>query len=423
MARLLEKTERRLDRRIFVVFTGRMTFSKLYLQAGRDEAVRRFHPWIFSRAIGRYEGDLADGDVVEVYDRKGEYLATGHYHDGSIAVRIFSFAATAGGPITPDGAYWTQKLKRIRSIRQAIVGETTNCYRLVHGEGDGCTGLIVDIYNGVAVLQAHSIGMHRERSVITQALRTVFGDELKAVYDKSAETLPEEYGASVTNGYLFGRTPVPHPVQENGNTFLVDWITGQKTGFFLDQRDNRALLAQYARGKNVLNAFCYSGGFSVYALQARASRVHSVDVSQKAIDLTNQNVAANLGEAERTTGQHEAIADDVMHYLKAHHHQYDVVVVDPPAFAKSLSARHRAVQGYKRLNAEGLRRVAKGGILFTFSCSQVIDRELFYNTIVAAAIEAGRQVRVLHHLSQPADHPVSLFHPEGGYLKGLVLWV
>jgi 23S rRNA (cytosine1962-C5)-methyltransferase len=396
-----------------------MTFSKIFLQAGRDEALRRFHPWVFSRAISRYEGNLNDGDVVEVFDSKNRYLATGHYHDGSIAVRIFSFGATAGGPVTPDLAYWTQKLTHIRSIRQVIVTGQTNCYRLVHGEGDGCTGLIVDMYNGVAVLQAHSIGMHRERELIADALKAVFGNELNAVYDKSADTLPDEYGATVTNGYLFGRTPVPHPAQENGNTFLVDWISGQKTGFFLDQRDNRALLAQYTHGKKVLNAFCYSGGFSVYALKAGASLVHSVDVSQKAIDLTNQNIAANFGE----TDKHEAYAEEVMHYLKAHDHQYDVVVLDPPAFAKSLSARHRAVQGYKRLNAEGFRRVAQGGILVTFSCSQVVDRELFYNTVVAAAIEAGRQVRVLHHLSQPADHPVSLFHPEGGYLKGLVLWV
>ncbi|GAB3997140.1 class I SAM-dependent rRNA methyltransferase [Spirosoma daeguense] len=402
-----------------------MTFSKIYLQAGRDEAVRRFHPWIFSRAISRYEGNLADGDVVEVFDNKQRYLATGHYHDGNIVVRLFSFAATSDGPVTPDLPYWTEKLTHIRSIRRSTVGSNpanglTNCYRLVHGEGDNCTGLIIDVYNGVAVLQAHSIGMHRERMIITDALKAVYGDELEAVYDKSADTLPDEYGATVTNGYLYGRTPVPHPVQENGNTFLVNWITGQKTGFFLDQRDNRALLAQYARSKRVLNAFCYSGGFSVYALKAGADLVHSVDVSQKAIDLTNQNIVANFGEE---AVPHEAFAEDVMHYLKAHDHEYDVVVLDPPAYAKSMSARHRAVQGYKRLNAEGFRRVAKGGILFTFSCSQVVDRELFYNTVVAAAIEAGRQVRVLHHLSQPADHPVNLFHPEGGYLKGLVLWV
>ncbi|AUD02499.1 class I SAM-dependent rRNA methyltransferase [Spirosoma pollinicola] len=397
-----------------------MTFSKLYLQAGRDEPLRRFHPWVFSRAISRYEGDLNDGDVVEVFDSKKKYLATGHYHDGSIAVRVFSFGATAGGPVTPDLPYWTKKLAHIRTIRQAIVTGETNCYRLVHGEGDGCTGLILDVYNGVVVLQAHSIGMHRERDTITEALKAVFGKELLAVYDKSADTLPDEYGATVTNSYLYGRTPVPHPVQENGNTFLVDWITGQKTGFFLDQRDNRALLAQYAKGKNVLNAFCYSGGFSVYALKADARSVHSVDVSQKAIDLTNQNITANVSEGDE---RHQAYTEDVMHYMKNHDQVYDVVVLDPPAYAKSQSARHRAVQGYKRLNAEGLRRVAKGGLLFTFSCSQVVDRELFYNTIVAAAIEAGRQVRVLHHLSQPADHPVSLFHPEGGYLKGLVLWV
>ncbi|MBC3785236.1 class I SAM-dependent rRNA methyltransferase [Spirosoma utsteinense] len=404
-----------------------MTFSKIYLQTGRDEAVRRFHPWVFSRAISRYEGDLNDGDVVEVFDNKSKYLATGHYHDGSIAVRLFSFNATAGGPVTPDVTYWTHKLKQIYTLRKAIIAtnpatDATNCYRLVHGEGDGCTGLIIDMYNGVAVLQAHSIGMHRERELITEALKNVFGDQLTAVYDKSAETLPDEYGNTVTNGYLFGRTPVPHAAQENGHTFMIDWITGQKTGFFLDQRDNRDLLAKYAHDKRVLNAFCYSGGFSVYALQAGASLVHSVDSSQKAIDLTNRNVAANFSD-EILAGRHEAYTDDVMAFLKKHDHQYDVVVLDPPAYAKSLSARHRAVQGYKRLNAEGLRRVASGGILFTFSCSQVVDRELFYNTIVAAAIEAGRQVRVLHHLSQPADHPVSLFHPEGGYLKGLVLWV
>jgi len=360
------------------------------------------------------EGQPEDGDVVEVVNHKGRFLATGHYHDGSIKVRIFSYERR-----TPDVSYWTEKLRAIRTVREAILPPRTNAYRLIHGEGDGCSGLIIDVYNGVVVLQAHSIGMHRERALITEALKNVYGDELLAVYDKSAETLPPLYAAEVQNAYRYGRAEVPHAVEENGNTFMVDWITGQKTGFFLDQRDNRALLGRYAAGKKVLNAFCYSGGFSVYALHAGAALVHSVDVSQKAIDLTNRNVAANFGPE----APHEAYAEDVMKYLKAHDHQYDVVILDPPAYAKSLSARHRAVQGYKRLNAEGLRRVAAGGILFTFSCSQVVDRELFYNTIVAAAIEAGRQVRVLHHLSQPADHPVNLFHPEGGYLKGLVLWV
>jgi 23S rRNA (cytosine1962-C5)-methyltransferase len=392
-----------------------MPFSKLFLQAGRDEAVRRFHPWVFSGAIGRYDGDLNDGDVVEVFDQKKQYLATGHYHNGSIAVRIFSFE-----PVEPSVAYWTQKLTRILAVRRTVVPTETNCYRLVHGEGDGCSGLVVDMYNGVAVVQCHSIGMHRERHLIADALKAVFGDDLSAIYDKSSEALPDDYAAGMTNSYLLGRTAVPHPVQENGHTFLIDWITGQKTGFFLDQRDNRALLARYAAGRRVLNAFSYSGGFSVYALGAGATLVHSVDASQKAIDLTNQNIAANETPDSRT---HETFTDDVMKFLKAPGATYDLMVLDPPAFAKSQSARHRAVQGYKRLNAEGLRRIAPGGILFTFSCSQVVDRELFYNTIVAAALEAGRQVRVLHHLSQPADHPVNLFHPEGGYLKGLVLWV
>lgn len=391
-----------------------MNFPRIYLQPGKDQAVRRFHPWVFSGAIARTEGELADGDIVEVFDKKQQYLGTGHFHDGSIAVRIFSFQQTE-----PDVAYWTEKLRAIRAVRGFLLPQLTNCYRLIHGEGDGCSGLIVDYYNGVAVFQAHSIGMHRDRHTIAEALQNVYGDELSAIYDKSAETLPDLYSAGITNGYLYGQATVPHPVLENGHTFLIDWITGQKTGFFLDQRENRALLGRYSAGKRVLNAFCYSGGFSVYALAAGASLVHSVDVSQKAIDLTNRNVAANFGD----TPTHEAYAQDVMAYLKAHNHAYDVMVLDPPAYAKSLSARHRAVQGYKRLNAEGLRRLAKGGILFTFSCSQVVDRELFYNTVVAAAIEAGRQVRVLHHLSQPADHPVNLFHPEGSYLKGLVLWV
>lgn len=394
-----------------------MSLPKIYLRSGREEAIRRFHPWVFSGAVARTEGNPQDGDVVEVVDKKGAYLATGHFHDGSILVRIFSFE-----PVVPDVAYWTAKLAAIRRIRMAVLTPDTNCYRLVHGEGDGCTGLVIDIYNGVAVLQAHSIGMHRERNLITEALKNVFSDELLAVYDKSTETLPDNYAATVQNAYRYGLVNVPHEVEENGHRFLVDWINGQKTGFFLDQRDNRRLLAQYSAGKKVLNAFCYSGGFSVYALKAGATAVHSVDASRKAVDLTNRNVTLNFGDGELSE-QHEAFTDDVMKYLQAHNDEYEVMVLDPPAFAKSLSARHRAVQGYKRLNAEGLRRVAKGGVLFTFSCSQVIDRELFYNTVVAAAIEAGRQVRVLHHLSQPADHPVNLFHPEGSYLKGLVLWV
>lgn len=388
---------------------------QVILKPGKDAPVRRFHPWVFSGAIARITGKPQDGEVVEVLDNQKNYLATGHYHEGSITVKLFSFE-----PVQPDAAFWTSRLQKAYDVRQALHLTGTTCYRLVHGEGDGFPGLILDWYNGVVVFQAHSVGMHLERKDITEALRHVFGSALKAVYDKSHETLPERYAQGMQNGYLWqeGELTLPHPVLENGHTFLIDWETGQKTGFFLDQRENRQLLTRYAAGKRVLNAFCYSGGFSVYALSAEAQLVHSVDVSEKAIRLVERNVEAN----GRTEG-HAAYAEDVVKYLKTHDQPYDVVILDPPAYAKSMDARHRAVQGYKRLNVEGLRHLAPGGILFTFSCSQVVDRELFYNTIVAAAIEAGRQVRVLHHLSQGPDHPVNFFHPEGHYLKGLVLYV
>jgi 23S rRNA (cytosine1962-C5)-methyltransferase len=392
------------------------SFSQIFLKSNRDEAVRRFHPWVFSGAIARLKGQPTDGEIVEVCDSRGQYLATGHFHNGNIAVKLFSYEQ-----IVPDVAFWKQKLQKARTVRQQILtsNSATNCYRLVHGEGDGLPGLIIDYYDGVLVIQAHSIGMYRVLEELTLALRELYGKELKAIYNKSAETLPEQFAKSVPNGYVFGHCVVPHPVKENGHTFLIDWETGQKTGFFLDQRDNRKLLAHYAAGKNVLNAFCYSGGFSIYALEAGAVSVDSVDASKKAIELTERNVEANFG-AEAT---HQSYAEDVMKFLKETTGTYDVMVLDPPAYAKSMSARHRAVQGYKRLNAEGIKHLKPNGILFTFSCSQVVDRELFYNTIVAAAIEAGRQVRVLHQITQPPDHPVNLFHPEGSYLKGLVLWV
>ncbi len=395
-----------------------ITFSKptVVLHAGKELPVKRFHPWVFSGAIAQIIGEPTDGAVVDVVDFGYQFLATGHYHEGSIAVKVFSFTQT-----TADEAFWFTKIHQAYQVRTLIDFEQTNCFRLIHGEGDGCPGLIIDMYNGVAVLQAHSIGMHLERAKIAHAIQQVFGETLLAIYDKSVETLPPQYASTVQNGYLWGKCEVPHPAKENAHTFLINWETGQKTGFFLDQRDNRALLARYAKGRKVLNSFCYSGGFSIYALSAGATLVHSVDVSQKAIDLVNQNVAANFGQ--NTSLTHEAYAEDVMKYLKANDQFYDLIVLDPPAYAKSLDARHRAVQGYKRLNAEGFRRLAKGGILFTFSCSQVVDRELFYNTVVSAALEAGRQVRVLHHLTQPSDHPVNFFHPEGSYLKGLVLYV
>lgn len=398
------------------------SFSQIFLKPNRDEAVRRFHPWVFSGAIARLKGQPTDGEIVEVCDSRGQYLATGHFHNGNIAVKLFSYEK-----IIPDVAFWKQKLQKALTVRQQLLNfnpsfdteKVTNCYRLVHGEGDGLPGLIIDYYDGVLVIQAHSIGMYRVLDELTLALQELYGEELKAIYNKSAETLPDEFAKSAPNGYVFGHCAVPHPVKENGHTFLIDWETGQKTGFFLDQRDNRELLAHYAAGRNVLNAFCYSGGFSIYALEAGATSVDSVDASKKAIELTERNVEANFGEG----APHQSYAEDVMKFLKETTGTYDVMVLDPPAYAKSMSARHRAVQGYKRLNAEGIKHLKPNGILFTFSCSQVVDRELFYNTIVAAAIEAGRQVRVLHQITQPPDHPVNLFHPEGSYLKGLVLWV
>lgn len=388
----------------------------IVLHAGKELPLKRFHPWVFSGAIAQIYGQPTDGQVVDVLDFGHNFLATGHYHEGSIAVKLFSFE-----PTVADENFWFQKIDQAFQVRKLIDFEQTNCFRLIHGEGDGCPGLIVDIYNGVAVLQAHSIGMHLEKDKIARAIQRVLGENLLAIYDKSVETLPPQYASGIKNGYLWGTCTVPHPAKENGHQFLINWETGQKTGFFLDQRENRSLLAKYAKGKKVLNSFCYSGGFSIYALQAEAALVHSVDVSQKAIDLVNQNVIANFGD--KNALNHEAYAEDVMKYLKANDQFYDLIILDPPAYAKSMDARHRAIQGYKRLNTEGFKRLAKGGIMFTFSCSQVVDRELFYNTVVSAALEAGRQVKVLHHLTQPSDHPVNFFHPEGSYLKGLVLYV
>lgn len=393
-----------------------INFPKIILHPKRDVAVRRYHPWVFSGAIKKFEGLAKDGDVVEVFDSKGEYLATGHYHKGSIMVRIFSFEQTEG-----DLAFWKNKLQKAVDYRQKldlIDSDSTNCYRLMHGEGDGAPGLIIDIYGNTAVIQCHSIGMHREREKLAQALREIYGEKLSAVYDKSAESLPNNYAETMENGYLFGEFS-DKAVKENDHLFQVNWETGQKTGFFLDQRVNRQLLTQYCKDKTVLNAFCYSGGFSIYALAAGAKLVHSVDISQKAIDLTEENVAINQFQDKN----HESYTADVLKFLKESETEYEVMVVDPPAYAKSIKKRHNAVQGYKRLNAAAMEKIAPGGIMFTFSCSQVVDKKLFYNTIVAAAIEARRTVKVMAHLSQPADHPVSLFHPEGAYLKGLVLFV
>ncbi len=387
------------------------------LHKGKDAALRRFHPWVFSGAVRQWQGRPEDGEIVEVHSAQGEYLGTGHFQDGSIQVRVFSFTPTDAGT-----DFWEARLRNALDLRRRIglirPGHT-DCYRLVHGEGDGMPGLIVDVYGRTAVMQCHSIGMHLQRTTLTEAMQRVLGAELQAVYDKSAEALPSHYGAGATPGYLYGHG-APGVAHENGHAFWIDWESGQKTGFFLDQRDNRQLLAHYAGGKTVLNAFSYTGGFSVYALAAGAVHVDSVDSSAKAVEVAVRNVALNCPEPAR----HRAVASDVMKFLQsAEANPYDLMVVDPPAFAKSNDKRHNAVQAYKRLNALAMRRIKPGGILFTFSCSQVVDRQLFYHTMVAAALEARRPVRVLHHLRQPPDHPVSLFHPEGEYLKGLVLEV
>lgn len=392
------------------------TAIKVFLRAGKEIPVLRFHPWVFSGAIAYTEGQPEDGDIAEVYDKKGNLLGVGHFHHGSIAVRLLHFGAAD----LNSAAFWEQKLENALSVRK--LKHFSSAFRLVHGEGDGLSGLIVDVYEQTAVLQCHSIGMHRQRELIAAALQKVLTPKLTAVYDKSVESLPPKYAEQHQNGYLWSASKEPETsaiIEENGAKFKVDWVTGQKTGFFLDQRDNRRLLAEFAAGKTVLNAFCYTGGFSCLALNAGAGLVHSVDVSPKAIALCNENVSLNAP----FTGQHEGFADDVLKFLKNSERDYEVMIIDPPAYAKSLEKRHNAVQGYKRLNAEAMRRVAPGGILFTFSCSQVVDRELFYHTVAAAAMEVGRPVRVLHHLSQSADHPVSMFHPEGAYLKGLVLCI
>ena len=393
---------------------------QVFLKPGKEVPVLRFHPWIFSGAIARVDGKPEDGDIAEVYDRSRNLLGVGHFHHGSIAVRLLSF----GPAEVTERAFWTQKLVQARAVRKTALhsGMSTECYRLVHGEGDGLSGLVIDIYGPVAVMQCHSIGMHRQRMLIAEALREAFDADLQAIYDKSYEALPPKYAENQQNGFLWSATDTPPEdlvVHENEVAFRVNWVTGQKTGFFLDQRDNRQLLSRFVAGKTVLNTFCYTGGFSCYALRAGATLVHSVDVSAKAMELTAQNVELN----RPFSGEHEGFTEDVLRFLKNDDRSYEVMIVDPPAYAKSIEKRHNAVQGYKRLNEAALRRVAPGGVLFTFSCSQVIDRELFYHTIAAAAMEVGRSVRVLHHLTQGADHPVSLFHPEGSYLKGLVLYV
>ena len=384
------------------------------LHKGKEISVFRKHHWIFSGAIAEKEESLQNGDLVQVHSQKGEFLAIGHFQYGSIMVRIISFTQEL-----IDGEFWAKKLQEAYHVRESLSltdNDQTNVYRLVHGEGDGLPGLIIDYYNGTAVIQTHHIGMFKQGKEIALALQKVFAEKLRAVYDKSAETLPKNSG--VENRLLYG-TPQTNLVNEYGCQYEIDWEKGQKTGFFVDQRENRNLLAKYSKGKKILNTFCYSGGFSVAALKAGASEVHSVDISSKAIELTEKNVALNPG----FSGKHQSVVADVVKYIREIADDFDIIVLDPPAFAKNIKARHNAVQAYKRLNAEALKRIKTGGILFTFSCSQVVDKFLFANTITAAALEAGRSVRILHYLSQPGDHPINIFHTESEYLKGLVLYV
>ncbi len=393
-----------------------MEYVKIVLKSGKADAVRRFHPWIFSGAIKKIYGNVKEGDIVEVYSNKDEYLATGHYQNSSIAIRIFSFEE-----IIPDFDFWRKKIENAYELRKdigLINNSETNVYRLVFAEGDGLSGLIIDYYNGTAVIQAHSIGMYNLRNEFAKVLKDIYKDELKAVYDKSAEAKLNKVETTIEEKYLIGEKS-EDVVVENGSKFQIDWEKGQKTGFFVDQRFNRYLVSRYAKDRNVLNMYCYTGGFSIYALKAGAKLVHSIDSSAKATDLVDKNVSLNNFD----DGRHQSFTVDAMDYLKEMDEEYDMIILDPPAFAKSHNVRHNAVVGYKRLNALAFKKIKSGGILFTFSCSQVVDRRLFNSTVISAAIQAGRKIRILQELSQPVDHPVNAFHPEGSYLKGLVLYI
>ncbi len=394
---------------------------KVILRPRREESLLRYHPWVFSGAIAQVVGHPAEGDLVGVYAADGQLLACGHYQIGSIAVRILSFDED---PTQPD--FWLRMLSRAYQLREACgLAESTrtNCYRLVHGEGDGLPGLIVDYYDGVCVLQAHSVGMFRAKGAICEALKEIYGDRLKAVYDKSSGTAPFKAGLELIDGYLW-RSPQLQAdelaVLENGNRFLVNWCEGQKTGFFLDQRENRLRVGQLAKGRRVLNLFCYTGGFSIYALAGGAVHVDSVDSSKRAMDLVDRNVALNGFLPE----QHTSYCADAIDFVKeSPEGAYDLIIVDPPAFAKHRGALKNALRAYQRLNAAAIAKVAPGGFVFTFSCSQVVDKEAFALAVFSAAAETGRSVRILDRLNQPADHSVNIYHPEGEYLKGLLLYV
>lgn len=398
-------------------YTINVSYKKVYLKPGKEESLKRFHPWVFSGAIARVEGEPEEGEVVDVYTSQKEFIACGHFQVGSIAVRVLSFRQE-----TIDHAFWVRRLEVAKDLRRALglIGNPqNNTYRLVNGEGDNLPGLIIDVYDHTAVMQAHSAGMHVYRMEIADALSEVMGDVIQNIYYKSETTLPFKADLLATeNGFIKGGSP-ENIAMENGLKFHVDWLKGQKTGFFVDQRENRHLLEHYAKGRNVLNMFCYTGGFSFYAMRGGANLVHSVDSSAKAIDLTNENVELNFpGDA-----RHQAFAEDAFKFLDRMGDQYDLIILDPPAFAKHRDALRNALRGYTKLNAKAFEKIRPGGILFTFSCSQVVNKQDFRNAVFTAAAQSGRSVRILHQLTQPGDHPVNIYHPEGEYLKGLVLYV
>ena len=390
-----------------------MSYPLLTIAKGKEHSIQRKHPWVFSGALASDTSELQDGDLVCLTTKKQQILGIGHYQHATIAVRMLCFDYE-----TIDQAFYERRLANAYQLRLRIglLHANNNIFRLCHGEWDQLPGLIIYFYNGVAVIQCHSYGMYRQVALIAAALQAVIGKDLKAIYHKSSDTLPKR--EEITDGYLFGEVAVPYLALENGVKYNIDWINGQKTGFFIDQRENRALLGKYAKGKKVLNTFCYSGGFSLQALQHGATLVHSLDSSKKAIALTDANVELNAFDE-----RHASIIDDAMDYMKNLAEDYDIIVLDPPAFAKHRDKRHQAIQGYKRLNAHAIRQIKPGGFIFTFSCSQVVDTLLFTNTVIAAAIEAGRSCRILDQLHQPADHPIQAFHPEGAYLKGLVIQI
>jgi 23S rRNA (cytosine1962-C5)-methyltransferase len=386
---------------------------KIVLKKGKENFLDRKHPWIFSGALSTNTEEIADGELIELTDFNGDFCAIGFFQPGSIAVRILTFERRA-----IDQSFWDKRIKKAISLRRelGLISKENNICRLVHGEGDELTGLIIDFYNGVAILQAHAVGMYNHRNEISASLKKVLGTHLTAIYSKSKDTLPER--ADVEDGYLFGDCETPHIAKEYGHSFSIDWTSGQKTGFFIDQRENRSILGNFSKGKKVLNTFCYSGGFSIYALANGAKEVHSIDSSTKAIELVDKNI-----ELMDFEGTHQSIVADAVKYMSDLEEKFDVIVLDPPAFAKHKNKRHQAIKAYTRLNANAIRQINTGGTIFTFSCSQVVDPYQFEKAVINAAIKVGRTVQILYHLHQPADHPVSAFHPEGEYLKGLILKV